>query len=95
MKITNKRNLPEAFVKAVTPQKPTDGHTIRVTQLIEAPRIRRLEIDHWDELETDVEDNLWALFGTGLHKALADNNEDISENKLTAQTLASFSRSLS
>jgi hypothetical protein len=49
--------------------KPT-SHTIRTTELIGPPQIRRLRQEHWEEIEEDASDRVWALFGSLAHAVL-------------------------
>jgi hypothetical protein len=85
MKITNKYNLPEAFVKAVTPsRKPSDDH-ISATRLIDSPQINQLTIKHWDEIEDDAANRLWALMGSAVHSVLEQNAPD---NSLEEESMA-------
>lgn len=65
---TNKLNLPESFVKAVTIDKHRVYGDISVTQLIDSPRIRVLRKQHDEEI--DVSTMQWALFGTAMHTVL-------------------------
>jgi len=66
--ITNKTGLPEEFYRATQ----YDGHysagDISVTQLIDAPQVRMLKKQH--DVEKDVTDMIWALFGTAVHYVL-------------------------
>ncbi len=71
MKITNKYNLPEAIVNIITKdiREPKEGE-MHVTELINAPLIRKLRTKHWDDIEEDVSERLWALLGTSVHYIL-------------------------
>lgn len=69
MKITNRMNLPEPLVRLCTPRPPSPTR-ISVTQLIGPPHLRRLTLAHWDALEEDVADRLWAIMGTAMHALL-------------------------
>ena len=85
MKITNKYHLPKAIVKAVTPQERTfkDKH-ISVTSLIGPPLIFHLTKKHWEEIEEDASDRLWALLGTAIHSVLEkQGKEEETEQWLT------------
>lgn len=70
MKVTNKFNLPEPLVKAVT-YDLTNRTGWSVTDLIQPPRITQLLRRHWDELETDASDRIWVLLGQSVHYILA------------------------
>ena len=73
MKITNKYNLPPIVVGAILMQqkahKPVDGR-IGVTTLMNPPLVFRLMQQHWDEIEMDVTDLMWAFEGSAIHSAL-------------------------
>lgn len=71
MKLTNKFNLPDPIVNAVNNTGYTPGSSdITVTQLIQPPLIRKLRIEHDDEMEEDASDRVWALFGSSVHHLL-------------------------
>jgi hypothetical protein len=71
MKLTNKFNLPDPIVNAVQNQGYTPGSSdITVTQLIQPPLIRKLRIEHDNDIEEDASDRVWALFGTAVHHLL-------------------------
>jgi hypothetical protein len=71
MKLTNRFNLPDPIVNAVQNTGYTPGSSdITVTQLIQPPLIRKLTKEHWEDLEEDVSDRVWALFGTSVHHLL-------------------------
>jgi len=69
MKVTNLYNLPEPLVKAVSYDiHPRSGFS--VTDLIQSPRITQLMRRHWDEIEVDVSERIWALLGSSIHVVL-------------------------
>lgn len=70
MKITNKYNLPEPIYRAVSEVYRPDPKRLSVTSLIGPPLIRQLKIKHWDELEEDASDKLWALLGKAMDNIL-------------------------
>ena len=71
MKITNKFNLPETFVEFARDGKYDKGAAdISVTTLIDSPRVNILKQQKRDEIETDVSDMIWPLFGTAVHHML-------------------------
>ena len=69
MKMTNIYNLPPAIANAAEPYQPKEGR-IGVTTLIDGPLPNNLKRKHWDEIEEDVLDRLWALRSQGAHKIL-------------------------
>lgn len=91
VKLTNKLNLPDAIVRAVTNDSYTPGNSdISVTTLISPPRIRVLRRRHWDELEEDVADRIWALMGQVGHSILERADDAaITERRLYA-TVAGY-----
>ena len=71
MKYTNKFNLPESIVNAVKrPSYSRGKSTISVTQLINSPQIVALREKHGEDIEVDVSDQVWALFGSAVHHIL-------------------------
>lgn len=89
-KITNVLKLPEPLVRAVT-RHPHDRikNRISVSELIQPPQIRKLTIDHKDEIVEDASDRIWSLLGTLLHGVLERNaqgmKDTISEEELSAK----------
>lgn len=83
--ITNELGLPQPFVDAATSDyTPTEGR-YSVTRTLggtcEAVLLRR----HNDELDGDVADYLWAIFGSAVHQILEnakETDDQIKENKL-------------
>jgi len=72
MKITNKFNLPSGFYNAASTDDthtPVDKH-YSVTTLLKPDRAILLERRHFDEIEEDVADRLWQVFGTAVHSIL-------------------------
>lgn len=75
MKLTNRANLPQAIVSAVSNDGYSRGKSdISVTQLIDSPLIRHLRQEHKEEIEEDVSDRIWALFGQVVHGILERAN---------------------
>ncbi len=71
MKITNKYGYPSAIVKAVENDSYSKGDSdFSITGLIQPPRIRRLTELHKDELEEDVDDCIFRLYGHMGHTLL-------------------------
>tara|TARA_R110002012_G_scaffold90042_6_gene220398 strand:- start:2264 stop:3154 length:891 start_codon:yes stop_codon:yes gene_type:complete len=68
MKITNKFNLPQPVVAALSYDSYNKGESHRsVTQLIDSPRIGVLRRKHDAELTEDVSQKLWSVLGTAVH----------------------------
>lgn len=84
MKITNKHNLPQAFVNACTPREPMPDR-FSVTEIIGPAMISQLRRKHYSELEEDVADRLWAIMGSGMHGVLQEHG---ARDELTEERLA-------
>lgn len=73
MRYTNKHNLPDTIVRAayVNDGRYDKGKVHRsVTQLIQPPRIDMLRKAHFKEMEKDISEEWWALFGNAVHSIL-------------------------
>ena len=71
MKLTNRLNLPDALVAAITADDYSRGDAdISVTQLIAPPRKVELERRHADEIVEDAAERIWLLFGKIAHGIL-------------------------
>ena len=76
MKLTNRNNLPQPLVDAVTHDGYSRGESdISVTELIGPPRIRQLKLRYDSVLEEDVSDRIWALLGQMGHAILQKKAE--------------------
>lgn len=71
MRVTNKLNLPDAFLQAVLNDTYSPGSSdITTTQLISSPRMVQLKKRHDDKIVVDVADRIWLLFGSANHEIL-------------------------
>lgn len=71
MKLTNNLRLPQLMVSAVSNDSYTKGDAdFSVTELLTPPQLRRLRIEHHDELEEDVADRIWSLLGSSVHHVI-------------------------
>jgi len=87
MIITNKHNLPQAFVNAVEYPTYTKGKAhMSVTELLNSPQIVQLKAKYANEITVDVSEMMWAVFGTAVHHILEQNKGagDIVEQRLHA-----------
>jgi hypothetical protein len=75
MVITNKMNLPEALVNAVTTRRHNNPGRLSATTLLNGIKQIVLTDRHWDELSDDVSDRFWAIFGTAVHALLEHEGE--------------------
>lgn len=86
MIITNKSNLPDPFVQAVSKEYTYKEKRYSVTTLLNSEREIILKRRYNDQIESDVSDMIWAIFGTAVHSVLENSNK--SENLLTEQYLS-------
>jgi hypothetical protein len=71
VKFTNRFNLPDPFVAALSSDDYARGEAdFTTTELVRPVRIQSLTRAHWDELEEDVSDRVWALSGQVKHVIL-------------------------
>jgi len=71
MKLTNRTGLPQPIVDAIKADTYSRGEAdISVTQLIDPPQKVWLEEQHADEIEQDVSDLIYILFGKLMHELL-------------------------
>lgn len=68
MKVTNKTGLPEGLVRAITNDPYTNGGAdITASTLADPPLLQSLKRKHWDNLEEDAAERIWALLGQAAH----------------------------
>lgn len=79
MKITNKLNLPVELVNAVETREPSSNYS--GSMLTKSPRMVWLGRRHYAEIEEDVTDRIWSLFGTAVHSVLSKNESSQSLNE--------------
>ena len=85
MIITNKLNLPQAFVEMANKEYTPKPKRYSVTALLKGTREAILEKRHYNEIEQDVSDMIWLLFGSAAHLILEQQQEsdhEIKETKL-------------
>ena len=76
MKFTNKHNLPEAIVNAVKNDLYEKGDAkYSATELLSPPQLNRLRKLHWHELEVDVSEEIWKIFGSAVHHILEQGSQ--------------------
>lgn len=81
MKITNKLGLPKAFVKMAESDYEYKPKQYSVTSLLKGTREIILERRYHHEIEQDVSDMIWLLFGTAVHSILEHHEADEHEVK--------------
>lgn len=81
MIITNKLNLPKPLVDMAAQDYVYKDNEYRVTSLLKGIRETILERRHFNEIEQDVSDMIWLLFGTAVHNVLEGHQEGDQEIK--------------
>lgn len=76
MIITNKMNLPKELVNAITTEKHNKEGEYSATTLIRGVKEILLNDRHWDKIEIDASDSIWALFGSACHSLLEKQEGD-------------------
>jgi hypothetical protein len=77
VKLTNKHNIPETFVNVLKRPTYSKGKAhLSATQLLNSPKIVALTKKFEDELEQDVADMVWSIFGTAIHGVLEHGKDD-------------------
>lgn len=85
MRITNNLGLPQPLVSAVEREYTYKPKQYSVTALLKGACQAVLERRHDKEIEQDVSDMIWLLFGTSVHNILEqaqETAEQLKENKL-------------
>jgi len=95
LKITNKTGLPQSFVSMAQEEYELPVNEYRVTSLLKGIRETVLEKRHSTEIEQDVSDMIWLLFGTAVHSVLEHQDEGKDEFKETRLKLPIGDRVLS
>jgi len=88
MIITNKLNLPQAFVEMANKEYTPKPKRYSVTALLKGTREAILEKRYYNEIEQDVSDMIWLLFGSAAHLILEQQQEsdhEIKETKLAIE----------
>lgn len=91
MKVTNKLNLPAAFVNAVSTNRHNAAGCFSATTLNKGAKEIILSDRHFDEITVDAADSVWAVWGTAVHALLEsqpDNN--FHEEKFKVPVCNSF-----
>jgi len=76
MKITNNLNLPAGFVRACSTNKHNKPGRLSATTLLKGIKEIILTERHFDEIEIDVADQIWAIWGTAVHALLEHEGAD-------------------
>lgn len=86
MKIINSMGLPKAFELAVSTERHNKAGCYSATTLLHGAKETILTERHYDELETDVADNVWSIWGTAVHSIFEKvDDETFKEVDLSAK----------
>lgn len=75
MIIENKMNLPEAFVRAVTPKYHNEKGSYSATTLLKGTKEILLTERHWENISIDCSDMVNAILGTAFHSVMEENSD--------------------
>ena len=67
MKVLNSMGLPQAFVDAVSVERHNEKGCYSATTLLHSATDILLTERHWEEIEVDASDSVWAIWGTAVH----------------------------
>ena len=76
MTTTNKAGLPEAFVNFVSEVRHNRPGSLSATTLLKGDKEIVLYDRHFDELEQDAADLVWATFGTAFHAIMEKQDSE-------------------
>lgn len=76
MTVTNKLELPAAFVNAVSTTKHNETGCFSATTLNKGAKEIVLSDRHFDELEIDAADSVWQVWGTAVHALMESQKDD-------------------
>lgn len=87
MKITNRAGLPDGLVRAIENDPYDSGDSdITASTLADPPLLQALKRAHWNELEEDASERVWALLGQAAH-VIAERGADKTEGILYEKRL--------
>lgn len=81
MKITNKLNLPKQLVELVNSNYTPTPHQYSCTTILKPTRQIILERRYGDQIEQDVSDMCWMIFGIAVHSVIENSQEDNGQFK--------------
>lgn len=90
MIITNKSNLPDALVRAVSTERHNKAHEYSATTLLKGVCETVLTSRHFDSIEVDASDSIWQIFGSAVHSIMEKQNDNtFKEEKFSVKVLNS------
>ena len=87
MKVTNKYNLPDAIVKALTSDYQYKPYQFSVTTILSGIKSFLLAKRHQNEIEMDASEGINMLFGTAVHNIFEgkQNEDELAEEYIKVQ----------
>ena len=76
MKISNTMGLPEALVQAVNIYRHNKDGEYSATTLLKGACETILQKRHFDEIEVDASEQIWAVFGSAVHSIFEKQNDN-------------------
>lgn len=86
MKITNRLNLPDMLVRAAQKEYTYQDKRYSITSMFESDRALMLKRRHNDEIEQDIAESIWMLWGSVVHYAL-ETGIECRENEYVEEHL--------
>ena len=83
MTLTNKNGLPHGFVAACSTEQHNKAGELSATTLLKGVKEIILTRRYWNDIEDDVSNRVWAVFGTAVHALL----EKEGDSEFTEETL--------
>ena len=74
MKVLNSMGLPQAFVDAVSVERHNEKGCYSATTILHGACETILQERHYDEIEVDASDSIWAVFGSAVHSIFEKQN---------------------
>ena len=81
MKVTNKLNLPKQLVELVNNDYKPTPHQYSCTTILKPTRQIILERRYGEEIEQDVSEMCWMIFGIAVHSVIENSKEDEGQFK--------------
>ena len=80
-RITNKMNLPKQLVDLISSDYQPKPHQYSCTTILKPTRQIILERRYNDEIEQDVSEMVWCIFGILAHSVIENSKEDVGQFK--------------
>ena len=80
-RITNKMNLPKQLVDLISSDYQPKPHQYSCTTILKPTRQIILERRYNDEIEQDVSEMVWCIFGILAHSVIENSQEDVGQFK--------------